>query len=460
MNSQKSETKHVPTALGTKPVGQLLFHYTLPAIIAMTAASMLNIVDRFFISRVVGADAISGLGATMPFVNLGAAFGAMVGVGASAVMSIRLGQRDYATAQRVLGNTISLNIVISLIVTVVCLAFLRPMLFLFGASESTIQYAQPYMSVILAGGIITHSYLGLNSVIRSAGHPLFSMICTIIAVLANVFLDWLFVWLWGWGIEGAAWATVLAQGIGLVMQLFLLNDRNEVIRLQRGIYRIRLDIVRQILVIGLSPFLMNLCACMVVIIINNSMKHYGGDYAVGAYSIVNGIIFFFLMIVMGINQGMQPIVGYNWGARQNDRVWRCLTYAIIGGTMVTTVGFVVGEFFPEVCTRIFSDGTDAGAQSILRLSTAGFRICVVALPFVGAQMVIGNFFQSIGHAAKSIFLSLTRQLLFLIPGLLILPRYWGLDGVWAALPVSDFVSFSFSVGMLVWLYQHIQKRKS
>lgn len=448
-------TKYVPTELGTRSVARLLFQYALPAIIAMTASSMLNIIDRFFISRVVGADAISGLGATMPFMNLGAAFGAMVGVGAGAVMSIRLGQRDYETAQKVLGNTISLNIIISLIVTFGCLLFLSPLLLLFGASTETIQYAYPYMVIILGGGIITHSYLGLNSVIRSAGHPLFSMICTITTVLSNAVLDWLFVWVLRWGIEGAAWATILAQGVGLAMQFCILSKKDETIRLKKGIYHIRLDIVRQILVIGLSPFLMNLCACMVVIIINNSMRYYGGIYAVGAYSIVNGIIFFFLMIVMGINQGMQPIVGYNWGARQNDRVWQCLRYSIFGATVITTIGFIIGECYPELLTRIFSDGSDEGSKSLLLLSTRGFRLCVAALPLVGAQMVIGNFFQSIGHAAKSIFLSLTRQLLFLIPGLLILPRFWGLDGVWAALPASDIISFTFATSMLWWLYKRI-----
>lgn len=447
-----------PTELGTESIGLLLAKYALPAIIAMTASSLLNNVDRFFISRCVGPDAISGLGATMPFMNLGAAFGAMVGVGAGAVMSIRLGQKDYRTAQRVLGNTITLNIFISLLVTAFCLGYLDPLLYLFGASENTIPYARPYMYIILGGGIITHSYLGLNSVIRSAGHPLYSMSCTITTVLSNALLDWLFVWQWNWGIEGAAWATILAQGLGLVMEFGILSKKDETVRLQRGIYRIRLDIVRQILVIGLSPFFMNVCACLVVIIIINSMAHYGGDYAVGAYSIVNGVIFFFLMVVMGINQGMQPIVGYNWGAHQNDRVWRCLRYSVIGGTLVTTTGFLIGECCPQLLTSIFSNGESEGSQRILELSTSGFRLSVMALPLVGAQMVITNFFQSIGHAGKSIFLSLTRQLLFLIPGLLILPGIFGLKGVWTAIPLSDMLSSVTTYGMLWWLVRKVRHK--
>ena len=461
------QKEKAPIELGTESVGSLLLKYALPAIIAMTASSLLNNVDVFFISRFVGPEAISGLGATMPFMMLGAAFGAMIGVGASSILSIRFGQRDYKTAQQVLGNTISLNIILSLVVTAVFLIFLDPLLYLFGASENTLPYARPYMYIILGGSIITHSYLGLNAVIRSAGHPLFSMWCTITMVLSNALLDWLFVWVWGMGIAGAAWATILSQSIGLIMELVVLSRKDEMVHLKRGIYRIKLKIVKQILLIGLSPFFMNVCACLVVLIINQSMRKYGdleygehgGDYAIGAYSIVNRVVFFFLMVVMGINQGMQPIVGYNWGAHQNDRVWRTLRYAITGGVLVTTTGWLIGECCPEFLTRIFSDGDSEGSQRILEISTTGFRIDVLILPVVGAQMVITNFFQSIGHAGKSIFLSLTRQLLFLIPGLLILPKYIGLNGVWAALPVSDATSFIVTSSMLWWLIHKVRATK-
>ena len=448
----------VPTELGTQPIGSLLLKYALPAIIAMTASSLLNNVDRFFISRCVGPAAISGLGATMPFMNLGAAFGAMVGVGASAVMSIRLGQRDYKTAQHVLGNTITLNIIISLLVTAVCLLFLDPLLYLFGASENTIEYARPYMLIILGGGIITHSHLGLNAVIRSTGHPTFSMACTITTVVSNALLDWLFVWVMDTGITGAAWATILAQAIGLAMELIILSRPTELVHLQRGIYRLSTKIVRQILVIGLSPFLLNACACLVVLLINQGMRQHGGDYALGAYSIVNGVVFFFLMIVMGVNQGMQPIVGYNWGAHQNDRVWKTLRFAIFAATCVTTVGFLVGELCPELLTSLFSDGDSAESQQILAMSTRGFRIDVMVLPLVGSQMVIGNFFQSIGHAGKSIFMSLSRQMLFLIPGILILPHYFGLDGVWYAIPLSDALSVFCSFTLLYLLVRKVKRK--
>lgn len=440
-----TQNQYVPTELGTQPVASLLFRYALPAIIAMTATSLLNVIDCAFIGHGAGQEAIAGLATTLPFMNLAAAFGAMVGVGASSVISIRLGQKDYKTAQHVLGNTITLNIVISIAFAVLCWIFLDPLLTVFGAkSEVTRFYAREYMEILLLGNVIAHSYLGLNSVIRSAGHPKLSMMCTITAVVLNTFLDWLFVMEWHWGIRGAAIATVIAQSVGLVIQLILLSRPTELLHLQRGIYGINLTIIRQILAIGLSPCLMNCCACLVVILINDGMFRYGGDAALGAYGIDNKVVFFFLMIVMGLNQGMQPIVGYNWGAHLDDRVWRCLRYTIIGATIVTFVGFLIGETIPGYVVRLM--GATGEMEDI---ATRGFRIDVAVFWLVGGQMVIGNFFQSIGHAGKSIFLSLSRQLLFLVPGLLILPRFLGLDGVWIAIPLSDALSVIFAVTMLV-----------
>lgn len=460
MTDEKTNTttqqKYVPTELGTQSVARLLFQYALPAIIAMTAVSLLNIIDRSFIGHISPDGSwgvsdgltISGLAVTFPFMNLGAAFGAMVGVGASTVLSVRLGQKDYGTAQRVLGNTIMLNLVIGVIFTIVCWLFLDPMLYLFGASEETIPFARDYMHVILIGNVISHSYLGLNSVIRSAGHPRIAMYLTILAVVINAILDPIFIFVMHMGIRGAALATIIAQAVALAWQFKVLSNPNEMLHLHKGIYTMKVKIIRQIIAVGMSPFLMNACACLVVLLINRSMKTYGGDLAIGAYGIVNSVVFFFLMIVMGFNQGMQPIVGYNWGAHQNDRVWKCLRYTVVCGFTVTTIGFLFGELMPKVATSIFTSD-----PQIMKLAERGFRICVAVFPLVGIQMVIGNFFQSIGHAAKSIFISLTRQLLFLIPGLLILPRYIGLDGVWAAIPAADVVSFSIALCMLFWIYK-------
>lgn len=451
-----------PTELGTEAIGRLLLKYALPAIIAMTASSLYNNVDRIFIGQGVGPDAISGLATTFPFMNLSAAFGAMIGVGASAIISIRLGQKDYKSAQRVLGNSVVFNIIMGLLFTVCTLPFLDQILMLFGASENTLPYARDYMEVIILGNLLTHLYFGMNAVLRAAGHPREAMYCTILTVVVNTILDPIFIYVLHMGIRGAAIATIISQSVSLVWQFAIFCNPREALHLQRGIYRPSLRIARQILSIGASPFLMNCCACLVVLIINSQMRTYGdmlgvakgGDMAIAAYGITNSIVFFFLMIVMGFNQGMQPIVGYNWGARQNRRVWRCVNFTIFCATIVTSVGFVICELFPETLTHFFTDD-----DTITMMATRGFRVSSIMLPIVGAQMVIGNFFQSIGHAGKSIFLSVTRQLLFLTPFLYTLPQFFDLDGVWLSLPASDAVSFIAATSMFIWLAWKIKKQE-
>ena len=445
---------HVPTELGTKPIGKLLWQYALPSIIAMMASSLYNIVDSIFVGQGVGDIAISGMGVASPLMNLSAALGAMVGVGASTVISVRLGQGKYETAQHILGNVVTLNLILGIFFTFACWPFIDQILRLFGASDATLPYARDYMLIILWGNVISHSYFGLNAVLRSAGHPKAAMNCTFLTIGANTILDPLFIFGFGWGIRGAAIATILSQAISLVVQLRLFSRKDELLHFRRGIYKLDFCIVRQTIAIGLSPFVMNSCACLVVLFMNNAFLAYGGDMAIGAHSIVHRVIFLFVMIVVGFNQGMQPIAGYNWGAQQNNRVWCVLRYTIAAATAVTTTGFIAGEFFPEYIIRAFGAGPE-----LTKIAVRGFRITVAFFPFVGAQMVIGNFFQSIGHAGKSIFQSMTRQLLFLLPGVLILPRFWELDGVWFAIPLSDCTAFFVSIGMLWWTVRHIRKQK-
>lgn len=451
------------TELSTKSIPRLLWQYALPAIIAMTAASILNIADSYFIGNYVGGYAIGGMTATLPFMNLATAFGAMVGVGAGSVISIRLGQKDYVTANRVMGNAMTLNLIIGLGVTAVCLAFLDPLLYMFGATGHSIPFARDYMSVLLYGNVISHSFFGINSILRAMGHPSIAMQCNLLAVTLNCILDYIFMVHLGMGIHGVALATIISQAVALTWQLFILSKPTEVLHFQRGIYRLSSRIVRQILSIGASPFLMNACACIVVLFINNRMLTYGnmlpikdgGDVAVAAYGIDNRVVFCFLMIVMGLNQGMQPIAGYNWGARLDHRVWQVLRLTIFGGTLVTVCGWVVGTFFAEEVVRCFVSEPD-----VVAIAARGFRIDVAVFPIVGAQMVISNFFQSIGHAGKSVFLSLSRQLLVLVPALWLLPQWMGFDGVWWAIPVSDMISFIFALGMFIWLVRHIKHRKA
>ena len=426
------DNKQATLELGTLPVGKLLWQYALPAIIAMSAASLYNIIDRVFIGQVVGPLAISGLAITFPFMNLSGAFGAAVGIGASTAISVRLGQRDYDGAERILGNTITLNLIIGFLFAAVCLAFLDPILRLFGASDATIPYARDFMQVILLGNMVTHMYFGMNAVLRAASKPKQAMIATVFTVAMNILLDVVFIWWWHWGIRGAAFATVLSQILALIYQMRLFSNKDELLHLKRGIYRLRADLVKNIIGIGISPFLMNVCACIIVIFMNNQFVRYGGDLSVGSYGIANGIATVFIMFVMGINQGMQPIAGYNYGSQQMDRVLRVMKLSILAATAIMTTGWTIGMFLPYYCARLFT--TDA---TLIELSIKAIRINMLFFPIIGYQMVVTNFFQCIGKVKISIFLSLSRQLLFLLPLLAVLPSFFGVDGVWYALPASD-----------------------
>lgn len=433
-----------PTALGTESIGKLLMQYAVPAIIAMTASSLYNMVDSIFIGQGVGTMAISGLALTFPLMNLSAAFGSLVGVGASTLISVKLGQRDYDTAQRVLGNVFVLNILLGLALTVVVMCFLDPILYFFGGSDQTVGYARDYMQIILLGNVITHLYLGLNAVLRSSGHPQKAMYATIATVVVNTILDPVFIYGFGWGIRGAAIATILAQMLSLAWQCRLFSDKEELLHFHRGIFRLRRKIVFDSLAIGMSPFLMNLAACFIVIIVNQGMKEHGGDLAIGAFGIVNRLVFIVVMIVMGLNQGMQPIAGYNFGAQQYGRVNKVLLLTIGYATVVTTFGFLVGMLVPELVVSIFT--TD---DELIALAARGLRITVMFFPIIGFQMVTSNFFQSIGMASKAIFLSLSRQMLILLPCLIILPRFYGLAGVWYSMPVSDLLASLIALVMLL-----------
>lgn len=438
--------------MGILPVSTLLRQYAVPAIVAMTASSLYNMVDSIFIGHGVGPLAISGLALTFPFMNLSAAFGAMVGVGASTLISVKLGQKDYETSQHIFGNVISLTLILGIVFSALTLILLDPILYFFGASAATIPYARDYMLIILLGNVITHGYLTLNAVLRSVGKPQLAMNATILTVFVNALLDPLFIYGLDMGIQGAAFATILAQVISLIWQIKVFSNPQEMLHFKHGIYRLKKKIVTDTLSIGLSPFLMNTCACIVVILINRGLGSYGGDLAIGAYGIVNRIAFLFIMIVIGLNQGMQPIAGYNYGAQRYDRVLKVLRYTLLCATMVTTAGFLIGELIPGLCARAFT--TD---PELIRLAERGMRIVVMFFPLIGMQMVTTNFFQSIGHAGKSIFLSLTRQLLFLIPLLLTLPHFWGVTGVWMAMPISDAISCIVAGSMLTIQYKKFKK---
>jgi putative MATE family efflux protein len=430
------DNKKATLELGTKPVGKLLFQYAMPAIVAMVASSLYNMVDSIFIGQGVGAMAISGLAITFPFMNLSGAIGAGIGVGASTYLSVKLGQKDYATAQKILGNSIVLKIITGILFGAICLVFLDPILRFFGAIDNTIPYARDYMVIILLGNVFTHLYFGMNALLRAASKPRHAMYATIFTVVLNTALDPLFIYTFGMGIRGAALATILSQMTALCWQIKLFSNPNELLHFKRGIYRLEWPIIKNILAIGISPLAMNTCSCIVVIFINTALVKYGGDMAVGAYGIANRIGFVFFMIVMGINQGMQPIAGYNYGALQFDRMLKVLNLSMAAATIVMVIGWLVGELLPYPCARLFtSDAT------LIEQSVQGIRINMIAFPLIGSQAVITNFFQSIGKAKISIFLSLSRQMIFLLPLLIALPPIMGVNGVWTALPASDTVAF-------------------
>ena len=446
------DNKQAALALGQKPVGQLLWQYALPAIVAMTASSLYNIIDRAMIGQIVGPEAIAGLGITFPFMNLSAAFGAAVGVGSSTCISVKLGQRDYQTAQHLLGNTVTLNLVIGFVFMVVCLIFLNPILRFFGASDATLPYAREFMVVILLGNMVTHMYFGMNAVLRAAGKPRHAMWATLFTVGCNIVLVVMFVWWFRWGIRGAALATITSQTLAMCWQMWIFSDKRELLHLRRGIYRLKSQLVKNIIAIGISPFLMQTTSCVIVIFMNNQFVRYGGDMAVGAYSIANSMVMVFFMFVMGMIQGMQPIVGYNYGAEKFDRMFRCLWITIACATAILLVGWGLSMAFPRQIARIFT--TD---ETLLELSARGLVIDMLVFFVVGSQAVITNFFQCIGKVKISIFLSLSRQLFLLLPMAYIFPLFWDLDGVWYSMPASDFGSFAMTIPILVWYMKKLKK---
>lgn len=439
--------------LGTGSVWKLLLKYTIPSVIAMTAASLYNITDSIFIGHGVGALAISGLAITFPLMNLAAAFGSLVGIGAATLMSLRLGQKDYKTANKILGNVFVLNVIFGSIYTAVVLLFLDPILLFFGASSQTLPFAKDYMTIITAGNIITHMYFGLNALLRASGNPKKSMYATISTVVINIVITPLFIFVFGWGIKGAALATILAQLVMLFWQISHFTNTSNEIHLKKGVFRLEKKIVLDSLSIGIAPFLMNAVSSVIIVVFNQALIAHGGDLAVGAYGIINRMAALYFMVVMGLNQGMQPIAGYNFGAGKIDRVSLVLKQTIILATVVVTTGFVISQLFPEGVAKIFT--TD---KELIDIVVPGLKVVFLCFPVVGFQMVTSNFFQSIGHPGKAIFMSMARQVVFLLPLLLIMPHFFGVKGVWLSIPIADSLSATVAAYMLLVQYRKLSKK--
>lgn len=446
-----------PSDLGTRPVGKLLLQYSVPAIIASLVTSLYNIIDSIFIGRGVNAMAISGLAITFPLMNLVIGFCTLVAVGGATISSIYLGQKNLEKASDVLSTVTCLCLIHSFLFGGMTLLFLDPILRFFGATAETIGYARSFMEVILIGSPISYVFIGLNNIMRATGYPRKAMISALLSVAVNVALAPVFIFVLHWGIAGAAWATILGQTAALIWVLAHFLSKKSFVHFhwRRGF--MTAAVLRHIYAIGLSPFLMNCCACLVVVFLNKALLEYAadnlGNVAVGAYGIINRTTMFFVMIVFGVTQGMQPILGYNIGADNRERVMQTLRKGIYCGLCITTAGWLLTETLPDTISRLFT--TD---MQMIAIAREGFRVYFICYPVVGVQIVIQNYYQSIGKPRVSIFLSLTRQLIFLLPLLWILPRYFGLTGVWASMTGSDVLAFLLAVATL-WYTIHRHNRK-
>ncbi len=445
-----------PTELGTKKISTLLKEYAVPGIIAMTASSLYNMVDSIFIGHIpdIGSYAISALAICSPLMNLAAALGTLVGVGASTILSVFLGQKNFSVANKVLSNEVTLNVILGLLFTVLTLPFIDPILYFFGASENTLPYARDYIVIILLGNVFTHLYFGLNSMIRAAGNPKMAMSLTLFTVVSNTIMDPILIFALGMGIRGAAIATVLCQVMALAFAWSYFMKKDRFIHFPKGIFGIDWRVARESLAIGLGPFLMNSAACIVALFINQQLRKYGGDLSIGAYGIANRFTFLFVMVVAGLNQGMQPIAGYNYGARQYHRVMEVYLQAAGWATLVCIVGWFFSVIVPGPAVRMFTNDPE-----LIDRSEKGLRMMNMFLPVIGFQMVSTNFFQSLGMVGKSIFLSLTRQLLFLVPAVYFLPTIFDIKGVWYGFPVSDLLACITTLVLLVPLLRKFHSMK-
>lgn len=440
--------------LGEARISKLLLKFSIPAITGMVVNALYNVVDRVFIGQGVGRMGIAGLTIAFPLMTVMMALAMLIGLGATALISIRLGEQRKEEAELIIGNAMVCLIGIALTVTIIGLIFLDPLLRMFGASLEVLPFARAYMRIILLGEVFMSVGFGMNHFIRAEGNPKLAMLTMLLGAITNTILDPIFIFVFGWGVEGAAWATIISQAASAVWVVAYFLRKKGHLRLRIRNLRLKPTVVREITAIGSAPFLMQMAASVIGIILNNSLVRYGGDLAISAMGIVNSLIMFFLMPIFGINQGSQPIIGYNYGAEKFDRVKKALKLAIAAATSVVIAGFAIVQLFPESLVLLFSRND----PELIALSSRVMRIFLMMLPIIGFQIVSANYFQAVGKPRQAMILSLSRQVLLLIPALLILPRYFGLNGVFYAGPVADFGS---SVVTGIWLYfelKHLDRK--
>lgn len=427
--------------LGNGNVKKLLWQYALPAIIGTMVNSLYNIIDRIFIGHWVGDEALSALGLVLPIMNLTAAVGMLVGAGSASRISISLGENDKETAEKIAGTSFLMTLVLSGGVIALIYFFLKPILYFAGASDATYPYARDFLVIFLPGNLFLSLCFNFNNMMRASGYPFKAMITMLVSVLANIILAPIFIKWFGWGIKGAAAATFGAMVIGFFFVMHHFVNRNSFIRLRLKNIKPDRKIIFSVGSIGLSPFFMQVAASAVVFFIIAQLRRYSGedthagDMAIGAYTIANTLVMLIVMLVIGLTQGMQPIVGYNYGAKNHKRVQDILVYTIKVGVAFSSFGFILGVFFPQIFVKIFGPG-----ELLAEEASTALRYIVLAFPLAGFQIVVSNFFQSIGMAGKAIFLSLMRQFIFLIPLLFFMPKFLGINGIWLSMPTSDLLA--------------------
>lgn len=445
----------------TERIWKLLLKFSLPAITGMLVNALYNIVDRIYIGHIknVGSYALSGLAITFPISTIIMAFGMLIGLGATAVISIKLGEKNKEAAENILGNAVALNAIVSILVSIAGLLFMGKLLTIFGASEKSLPYAKDYITIILYGVIFQNIGFGTNNIIRAEGNPKMAMLTMIFGAIINIILDPIFIFAFKMGIQGAAIATVIAQAFNTfwVLNYFCNKKSGSILKLKRKNMKVSLEATKDIFSIGMSPFAMQVAASVVVLLYNRGLKTYGGDSAIAAFGIINSISMLIFMPIFGINQGSQPIIGFNYGAKAYSRVKEALKLAMFSATAICLIGYIAVQIFPEFLMKAFvGNNTD-----LINLGSRGIRIDLIFLPVIGFQIVGTNYFQAIREAKTSMLLSILRQVVILIPCILIFPRlmHLGLDGLWASQPAADIISSLLTAAFLIKSIRGLEDRR-
>lgn len=441
--------------LGNATIWRLLLKYSLPAVIGTVVMAVYNIIDSIVIGHAIDdPNVVSGIAVTFPVMNLGTALGMLIGAGAATRVSIVMGQGNQRQAEIILGNSVQLTVFIGITYITLFAIFITPILKIFGASENSLPYAREFMLWILPGMVLMNLTFSYNNIMRATGYPSRAMYTNLIGAGMNALLAPIFLFGFKWGIKGAAIATDISM---LVTAYFVMSHffrKDTTLHFVRGTFKLDWKVIKAILYIGMSPFLINVAGSAINAIVNNSLLHYGGDNAIASVVVFNRFVTIFVFIVIGICQGMQPILGYNYGSGRTGRLFATLRLAIISALCVTSLGSLIGAFNPRMIAMAFMQDPEQieSAINCLRITTIGFWM-------VGFQIVGTNFFQSLGMAGRAVFLSLTRQIIFMIPMLFILPPKFGLNGVWACYPVCDVAAVIVTAIMLALEIKKIKRNK-